>query len=198
MFVEKDQYSLMRMIRVNILNTTSSLQLTADRGASKYFCVSTDKAANPVNLMGASKRIMEMFLARDSEKINISTARFANVAFSDGSLLWGFKNRLLNHQPLTAPFDVRRYFVTPKESGELCLMSTLFGSDLEIFFPKASNELQLTKFSDIAIRFLNVNGFDAYECSSEIEARRKNFRIITAKEVAGIFFSVGYYWRKRF
>ena len=185
---EKDQYSLMRMIRVNILNTTSSLQLTADRGASKYFCVSTDKAANPVNLMGASKRIMEMFLARDSEKINISTARFANVAFSDGSLLWGFKNRLLNHQPLTAPFDVRRYFVTPKESGELCLLSTLFGSDLEIFFPKASNELQLTKFSDIAIRFLNVNGFDAYECSSEIEARERISELLPQKKWPVYFF----------
>jgi len=124
---EKDPFTLMRMINVNILNTEKSLLQAIDHGAKKYFCVSTDKAANPVNMMGASKRIMEMFLMRRSLEIPISTARFANVAFSDGSLLHGFNQRIQKRQPLAAPQDVKRYFVTPQESGELCLMSCLFG-----------------------------------------------------------------------
>ena len=114
---EKDPFTLMRLIEVNILNTIKTIQLAKELGAKKYFCVSTDKAANPVNMMGASKRIMEMFLMRESESINISTARFANVAFSDGSLLHGFNQRINKQQPIAAPSDVKRYFVTPQESG---------------------------------------------------------------------------------
>ena len=143
---EKDPYSLMRMIRVNILNTVRTIDIAKKTNVSKYFCVSTDKAANPVNMMGASKRIMEMFLAREGAKIDISTARFANVAFSDGSLLHGFKNRLMHRRLISAPNDVKRYFVTPKESGELCLLSTLLGQNNETFFPKLSDELRLTNF----------------------------------------------------
>ena len=178
---EKDPYSLMRMIRVNIFNTIKTLQLNKELNAAKYFCVSTDKAANPVNMMGASKRIMEMFLARESQEIEISTARFANVAFSDGSLLHGFKNRLLNHQPISAPNDVRRYFVTPKESGELCLLSAILGENMETFFPKLSDELILTKFTDIARRFLNSNGYEAFECSTEDEARSRISELVPKK-----------------
>ena len=178
---EKDPYSLMRMIRVNIFNTIKTLQLNKELNAAKYFCVSTDKAANPVNMMGASKRIMEMFLARESQGIEISTARFANVAFSDGSLLHGFKNRLLNHQPISAPNDVRRYFVTPKESGELCLLSAILGENMETFFPKLSDELVLTKFTDIARRFLNSNGYEAFECSTEDEARSRISELVPQK-----------------
>lgn len=170
---EKDPYSLMRMIRVNILNTVRTIDIAKKTNVSKYFCVSTDKAANPVNMMGASKRIMEMFLAREGAKIDISTARFANVAFSDGSLLHGFKNRLMHRQPISAPNDVKRYFVTPKESGELCLLSTLLGQNNETFFPKLSDELRLTKFSDIAMRFLESNGYTPILCDSEAEARAK-------------------------
>ena len=114
---EKDKYTLMRMIDVNILNTIKTIKLAANKGVKKYFCVSTDKAANPVNMMGASKRIMEMFLMRFSKEVNISTARFANVAFSDGSLLHGFNSRINKGQPIVAPTDVKRYFVTPQESG---------------------------------------------------------------------------------
>ncbi len=117
---EKDPFTLMRMVRVNILNTIETVARAREVGATKYFCVSTDKAANPVNMMGASKRIMETFLMRESESILISTARFANVAFSDGSLLHGFSQRVAKRQPISAPNDVRRYFVTPQESGELC------------------------------------------------------------------------------
>ena len=118
---EKDPYTLMRMIMTNIFNTIKTLRLASKMGARKYFCVSTDKAANPVNMMGASKRIMEMFLMRESLTQDISMARFANVAFSDGSLLHGFNQRFAKKQPFSAPNDVRRYFVTPQESGELML-----------------------------------------------------------------------------
>ncbi len=170
---EKDIYTLMRMIEVNVFNTDKTLQQSIASGVKKYFCVSTDKAANPVNMMGASKRIMEMFLMRRSTDIKISTARFANVAFSDGSLLHGFNQRLLKMQPIVAPNDVKRYFVTPKESGELCLMSCIFGDNLDVFFPKLSEVLHLISFSDIAVKYLASRGYKAYECSSEDEARAR-------------------------
>ena len=133
----------MRMIGVNVFNTITTMRLARDIGAKNYFCVSTDKAANPANMMGASKRIMEMFLMRESLTQNISMARFANVAFSDGSLLHGFNQRFSKRQPLSAPNDVRRYFVTPQESGELCLLSGLLGENRDIFFPKLSEKLHL-------------------------------------------------------
>lgn len=168
---EKDPYTLMRMVDVNVFNTDKTLRQAIDAGAKKYFCVSTDKAANPVNMMGASKRIMEMFLMRRSLQMDISTARFANVAFSDGSLLHGFNQRLEKRQPIVAPNDVRRYFVTPKESGELCLMSCIFGDNRDIFFPKLSEELHLISFADIAVKYLEAKGFEAVLCSDEDEAR---------------------------
>lgn len=168
---EKDPFTLMRMIDVNIFNTDKTIQQSIDSGVKKYFCVSTDKAANPVNMMGASKRIMEMFLMRKSKKIDISTARFANVAFSDGSLLYGFNKRIDKTQPIVAPNDIKRYFVTPQESGELCLMSCIFGDNRDIFFPKLSEALHLITFSDIAIKYLEHRGFKPYLCGSENEAR---------------------------
>ena len=168
---EKDPYTLMRMIDVNILNTEKSVVQSIRGGAKKYFCVSTDKAANPINMMGASKRIMEMFLMRRSKEIQISTARFANVAFSDGSLLHGFNQRLRKQQPIVAPNDIRRYFVTPQESGELCLMSCIFGENRDIFFPKLSEALHQMSFSDIAIKYLENEGYEPYLCRDEDEAR---------------------------
>jgi len=168
---EKDPFTLMRMIDVNIFNTEKTINQAIAKGAKKYFCVSTDKAANPVNMMGASKRIMEMFLMRKSEKIDISTARFANVAFSDGSLLHGFNQRIQKLQPIVAPSDVKRYFVTPKESGELCLMSCVFGENRDIFFPKLSEELHLATFADIAVKYLKEIGYEPYICKDEQEAR---------------------------
>ena len=168
---EKDPYTLMRMIEVNIFNTEKTIQQSIAKGVKKYFCVSTDKAANPVNMMGGSKRIMEMFLMRQSQFIDISTARFANVAFSDGSLLHSFNQRLLKRQPIVAPNDVKRYFVTPQEAGELCLMSTIFGANRDIFFPKFSQELHLITFAEIARRYVQARGYEVYECTSEEEAR---------------------------
>lgn len=168
---EKDPYTLMRMIEVNVLNTNKTIEQSLAAGVKKFFCVSTDKAANPVNMMGASKRIMEMFLMRKSEQISISTARFANVAFSDGSLLHGFDQRLRKQQPLVAPYDIKRYFVTPQESGELCLMSCIFGDNRDIFFPKLSERLHLISFADIAVLYLKQRGYKPHLCKTEDEAR---------------------------
>jgi FlaA1/EpsC-like NDP-sugar epimerase len=157
-------------------------------GAKKYFCVSTDKAANPVNMMGASKRIMEMFLMRESLTQDISMARFANVAFSDGSLLHGFNQRFTKKQPFSAPNDVRRYFVTPQESGELCLLSGLLGNNRDIFFPKLSEKLHLITFSEIAVRYLREQGYEPYECESEKEARDRAEELIANKQWPCYFF----------
>lgn len=168
---EKDPFTLMRMIDVNIFNTEKTIQQSIDNGVKKYFCVSTDKAANPANMMGASKRIMEMYLMQKSAHINISTARFANVAFSDGSLLHGFNQRIQKQQPIVAPNDVKRYFVTPQESGELCLMSCIFGENRDIFFPKLSENLHMITFSEIAERYLKDIAYEPCLCSTEDEAR---------------------------
>lgn len=186
---EKDPFTLMRMVEVNILNTIATIAMARAGGARKYFCVSTDKAANPVNMMGASKRIMEMFLMQASESLPISTARFANVAFSDGSLLHGFNQRFAKRQPISAPNDVRRYFVTPQESGELCLSSCLLGDNRDIFFPKLSEQLHLTRFSDIATRYLEQFGFEPVECASEDEARARTAELIPAKRWPVYFFA---------
>ncbi|NBC11519.1 MAG: polysaccharide biosynthesis protein, partial [Planctomycetes bacterium] len=151
---EKDPFTLMRLIDVNIFNTDKTVGQAIDMGAKKYFCVSTDKASNPANMMGASKRIMEMFLMRRSEQMPVSSARFANVAFSDGSLPHSWTQRIRKRQPLAAPNDVRRYFVTDAEGAILCLLSTFFGHTRDIFFPKLSAKLHLITFSDMAVRYL--------------------------------------------
>ena len=168
---EKDPFTLMRMIETNVFNTDKTLQQAIQNGTKKYFCVSTDKAANPANMMGASKRIMEMFVMRKSKEIDVSMARFANVAFSDGSLLHGFNQRIEKNQPIVAPNDIKRYFVTPQESGELCLMSCIFGENRDIFFPKLSENLHLITFADIAVRYLKEKGYEPYLCKDEDEAR---------------------------
>ncbi len=168
---EKDPFTLMRMVETNIFNTDKTLKQSIKNGTKKYFCVSTDKAANPVNMMGASKRIMEMFAHKNSQSIEVSMARFANVAFSDGSLLHGFNQRIQKRQPIVAPNDIKRYFVTPQESGELCLMSCIFGENRDIFFPKLSEQLNLISFSDIAVKYLKNLGYEPYLCKDEDEAR---------------------------
>jgi FlaA1/EpsC-like NDP-sugar epimerase len=185
---EKDPFTLMRMIDVNILNTDKTMRQAKEKEAKKYFCVSTDKAANPVNMMGASKRIMEMFLMRRSLELPVSTARFANVAFSDGSLLYGFNRRLEKAQPLAAPNDVRRYFVTPEESGELCLMSCLLGENRDIFFPKLDYNLNLITFSEIAEKYLASRGYEPVRCATEDEARKKAGELKKQKKYPVYFF----------
>lgn len=185
---EKDPFTLMRMIEVNITNTLKTVEMARQMGARKYFCVSTDKATNPVNLMGASKRIMEMFLMRASQTMPVSTARFANVAFSDGSLLHGFNQRFAKQQPISAPNDVRRYFVTPQEAGELCLLSGLLGDNRDIFFPKPNEQLKLTTFSDVAERYVRSLGFEPDMCASEDEARGRAAELIASRRWPCYFF----------
>jgi FlaA1/EpsC-like NDP-sugar epimerase len=169
---ERDPFTLMRLIEVNILNTIRSHQIAKEHGAGKYFCVSTDKATAPVNMMGASKRIMEMFLSVIGTNLPVSTARFANVAFSEGSLLQGFLTRLEKRQPLSAPRDVLRYFVSKREAGRLCLMSIMLGENGDIFFPHVKEELTLISFTDIATRLLKSRGLKPVICESEEEGRQ--------------------------
>lgn len=169
---ERDVYTLMRMVEVNIFNTEKTIRQSIQKGACKYFAVSTDKAANPVNLMGATKRIMEMYLVNLSNEIVVSTARFANVAFSDGSLLDSFVHRLQKRQPIVAPTDIQRYFLSLSEAGELCLLSCVFGENRDIFFPKIPAASGLIGFSEIAEKFLHTQGLVPYYCDSEEEARK--------------------------
>ena len=168
---EKDVYTIKRMIDVNIRNSIKLLKLSEKCKSKKYFCVSTDKAANPANMMGASKRIMELCLQHYSKTVPVSMARFANVAFSDGSLLYGFLNRVRKKQPISAPYDTKRYFITEKEAGILCLMSTIFGDHNQVFFPNSSTEIELQDFASIARRFLREMGLEPVEFLTEDQAR---------------------------
>lgn len=187
---EKDAFSLMRMIATNILHTRRTLGFACATGAKAYFAVSTDKAKNPANLMGATKRIMEMILfGVDAEPTRVATARFANVAFSDGSLLHGFRQRLALGQPLSAPRDVRRYFVTGPESGVLCLATLVLGNHREIFFPNLDPDLSMLTFSEIAVRFLQQNGYEPVETASEEEARARVGELAAQKKWPCYFFN---------
>ena len=185
---EKDVFSTEAMIINNVVDAKRFLDFLEVNKPSHFFCVSTDKAANPVNLMGASKKLMENIIMSYSKGFKITTARFANVAFSDGSLLHGFNQRIAKRQPIAAPSDVRRYFVTPKESGELCLMSCIFGENRDIFFPKLCEQLRLTSFSDIAERFIKKLGYEPYHCSTEQEARDRTDELIDSKRWPCYFF----------
>jgi FlaA1/EpsC-like NDP-sugar epimerase len=185
---EKDPYTLMRLVQVNIFNTKALAKRAARDHGRKFFCVSTDKAANPVNMMGASKRIMELVLVRASNEIPVSLARFANVAFSDGSLLNGFQMRMQKRQPIAAPRDVQRYFVTEPESGELCLLSCLLASNRELFFPRLDARLRPLSFDVIAREFLLFHGYEPMDCASEEEARRRGAELIAQKRWPCWFF----------
>ena len=166
---EKDIYSIEALIQNNILHARLLLELLSEFPPEEYFCVSTDKAANPVNIMGASKRIMEDMIFSYSDRFPVKTARFANVAFSNGSLPDGFLKRIQKLQPISAPSDVRRYFVSPKESGQICLLACMLGENRSIFFPKLK-EAQMTTFDAIARELLKVHGFEVLECASDEEA----------------------------
>jgi FlaA1/EpsC-like NDP-sugar epimerase len=167
---EKDVYSVKALLDNNVLKARKLMELLTEYPPSRFFCVSTDKAANPVNIMGCSKKVMEEMIMTYSSRFNVSTARFANVAFSNGSLLAGFVERMMKRQPLSAPEDVRRYFVSPEESGQICLMANILGNNREIFFPKLE-EKQMMTFSAIADAFVRSLGYIPYHCSSEEEAK---------------------------
>jgi FlaA1/EpsC-like NDP-sugar epimerase len=184
---EKDIFSLKRMINTNIINSLKINELCMQMNTKKYFCVSTDKAANPVNMMGASKLIMEKLLLSSSNYENISFARFANVAFSDGSLLHGFKQRVFNKQPISAPSDIKRYFISPKEAGTLCLFASIYGQNGDIYIPSDNCKLELTSFTSIAERFLKSLNYVPHICNSENEARNY-FRETRKKETWPCYF----------
>ena len=168
---EKDVYSVEALINNNVLRARKLLDLLTEFPPEHFFCVSTDKAANPVNIMGASKRVMEDMIMAYSDKFKVTTARFANVAFSNGSLPAGFIERLMKRQPLSSPSDVKRYFVSPEESGQICMLACILGNNREIFFPKLGEDQMLT-FSSIADKFLNMLGYEVKYCQSEEEARK--------------------------
>lgn len=169
---EKDIYSVEALLQNNVLHAKGLLDLLAEYPPEEYFCVSTDKAANPVNIMGASKRIMEDLIFSYSDKFPVKTARFANVAFSNGSLPAGFLERISKHQPLSAPSDVKRYFVSPEESGQICMLSCILGENRAIFFPKLE-EAQMMTFDSIATALLKEHGYEALQCNSDEEAIQK-------------------------
>lgn len=166
---EKDIYSVEALLQNNVLHAKILLDLLSEFPPEEYFCVSTDKAANPVNIMGASKRIMEDVIFAYSDKFDVKTARFANVAFSNGSLPAGFISRLQKLQPISAPSDVKRYFVSPEESGQICMLACMLGKNREIFFPRLEEEQMMT-FDKIATAFLKEHGFDILECESDEQA----------------------------
>ncbi|MFT7155480.1 MAG: FlaA1/EpsC-like NDP-sugar epimerase [Parvicella sp.] len=184
---EKDHHSVSALLNNNVLHAKKLLDHLSKKPPKHFFCVSTDKAANPVNVMGASKKLMEDLIMSYADKIPITTARFANVAFSNGSLLDGFIYRLMKRQPLSAPNDVKRYFVSPKESGEICLLACVLGNSSDIFFPKLAQESMIT-FSSIADQFLASLGLKPKECSSEEEAKAMADSLSTINEEYPVYY----------
>ncbi len=168
---ERDKYSVQALIENNDIKAKHLLDMISEYPPKHFFCVSTDKAANPVNIMGASKHIMEEMIMAYTSKFKVTTARFANVAFSNGSLPLGWMERMMKKQPLTAPNDVRRYFVSPEESGQICLLACILGNNGDIFFPKLS-ENQMLKFSTICDDFIKALGYTKKEFSNDMDAKQ--------------------------
>ena len=185
---EKDIYSVEALLQNNVLHAKKLLDLLTEFPPEEYFCVSTDKAANPVNIMGASKRIMEDVIFSYSDKFPVKTARFANVAFSNGSLPAGFIARLQKLQPISAPSDVKRYFVSPEESGQICMLASMLGQNREIFFPKL-REAQMMSFDKIATAFIRENGYEVLECTSDQEAIDKAVDLKSGSKLYPVHYS---------
>ncbi|WP_026452707.1 polysaccharide biosynthesis protein [Aequorivita capsosiphonis] len=169
---EKDQYSIEAMIDNNVFKAKEFLDLLITKKPEHFFCVSTDKAANPVNVMGASKKLMEEVIMSYSDDLQITTARFANVAFSNGSLLAGYIERLFQNQPISCPSDVKRFFVSPIESGQICMLACMLGNSGEIFFPKLASE-EMVYFKEITLDFFKASKRAVVECTSEEIAKKK-------------------------
>lgn len=186
---EKDIYSIEALLQNNLLHAKKLLDLLTEYPPEEYFCVSTDKAANPVNIMGASKRIMEDLIFSYSDCFPVKTARFANVAFSNGSLPNGFLARMQKLQPLSAPMDVRRYFVSPEESGQICMLACMLGNNREIFFPKLE-QAQMMTFDEIAVALLEEQGYTVLRCDSDAEAVEKSEELKEGSRLYPVHFSV--------
>lgn len=166
---EKDKYSVQALIENNDIKAKKFMDLLCEYPPKHFFCVSTDKAANPVNIMGASKRVMEDMVMAYSDRFPVTSARFANVAFSNGSLPDGWVSRLMKRQPLVSPSDVKRYFVSPEESGQICMLACILGNSGEVFFPKLGEDQMIT-FSSFCKKFIETAGYKEYQCSSDKDA----------------------------
>lgn len=186
---EKDVYSIEALIQNNVIKAKKLLDLLSEYKPEEYFCVSTDKAANPVNIMGASKRIMEDMIFSYSDRFPVKTARFANVAFSNGSLPAGFLARISKLQPLSAPSDVKRYFVSPDESGQICMLACMLGNNREIFFPKLEEEQMMT-FDSIGTALLNEHGYEVLKCNSDDEAIEQAQNLLKGSKNYPVHYSV--------
>lgn len=186
---EKDIFSVEALLQNNLLHAKKLLDLLTEYPPEEYFCVSTDKAANPVNIMGASKRIMEDLIFSYSDHFPVKTARFANVAFSNGSLPNGFLARMQKLQPLSAPMDVKRYFVSPEESGQICMLACMLGNNREIFFPKLE-QAQMMTFDEIAVALLEEQGYTVLRCDSDAEAVEKAEKLKEGSNLYPVHFSV--------
>jgi len=186
---EKDIYSVEALMQNNVLHAKMLLDLLTEYPPEEYFCVSTDKAANPVNIMGASKRIMEDVIFSYSDKFPVKTARFANVAFSNGSLPAGFLARMQKLQPLSAPSDVTRYFVSPEESGQICMLACMLGKNREIFFPKLE-EAQMMSFDEISTKLLEIQGYEVLKCNTDEEAIDKSEALKKGSKQYPVYYSV--------
>lgn len=184
---EKDIYSIEALLENNVIKAKGLLDLLVEHPPVHFFCVSTDKAANPANIMGASKKVMEDLILSYASQFKVSTARFANVAFSNGSLLEGFINRIEKNQPISCPSDVKRFFVAPQESGEICLMACILGKSAEIYFPKLDMEKDLILFADIYPVLLKKLGFEPVVFHSEQEARNHTHLIQEGKYPVYVF-----------
>ena len=187
---EKDVFSVEAMIENNVLKAHDLIRMLVDakHKPEHFFCVSTDKATNPVNIMGASKKLMEELIMTYSDKIPITTARFANVAFSNGSLPLGFLERMIKHQPWSCPLGIKRFFVSPRESGELCLLASIIGKSSDIIFPKLDPETDMILFDQIAIDLLKELGFEPDICKSEEEAKRKSEKLTEQSNKYPVYF----------
>ena len=184
---EKDQFSIEAMIDINVIRAKVFLDLLLQNKPEHFFCVSTDKAANPVNVMGASKKLMEEVIMAYSQELHITTARFANVAFSNGSLLDGYIQRIFKSQPISCPSDVKRFFVSPEESGQICMLASLLGDTGDIYFPKLNPE-EMVNFKDITLDFFKAMGKELHECSSEEEAKLKASQLTDSDPYPSFFF----------
>jgi FlaA1/EpsC-like NDP-sugar epimerase len=184
---EKDVFSVEAMIDNNVIKAKTLLNLLVEFPPQHFFCVSTDKAANPVNIMGASKKLMEQVILAYGKQFKVTTARFANVAFSNGSLLQGFLERMSKRQPLSAPADVKRYFVSPQESGQICLLACILGETGDIFYPKLREE-EMLDFATIAKNFLQDWGYISDECASESSAREKALKLKPRSKKYPVYF----------
>lgn len=185
---EKDIISVEALIRNNLLNVKKLLDLLKKCPPDIYFCVSTDKAANPVNIMGASKRLMEDLIFSYSNYFPVKTARFANVAFSNGSLPDGFLSRMKKKQPISAPSDVLRYFVSPEESGQICMLASVLGKNRDIFYPKLKEKTMMS-FEQIAKDLIISNGYTVYECENERQAINLAAKLKNGSKEYPVYFS---------